>query len=99
MLTEDLYVESAEFLSETIGYAVLDTGCNTTVCGQIWLQTFIDSLSNGNARRIRHLTKREKFRFGDGPVFESVDCVEIPVFIGNKSLTLTTQVVTCNIPL
>ena len=91
--------DSTELLSETIGYAILDSGCNVTVCGQTWLNTFIESLSNENAKSIKHLQSSVKFRFGDGKIYDSVDCVQLPVYVGRKRVILTTHVVTCNIPL
>ena len=32
-------------LGETIGSAIVDSGCSRTVCGDLWLNTYIDSLS------------------------------------------------------
>ena len=38
--------------SETYGKVVLDTGCSTTVCGEIWLKSFIDYLSAADKLKI-----------------------------------------------
>ena len=63
------------------------------------MNTFIESLSNENAKSIKHIQASAKFRFGDGEVYDSIDCVELPVYVGRKRVTLTTHVVPCDIPL
>ena len=35
-------------LKETIGYALIDTGCSKTVCGSIWLDCFLNSFKERN---------------------------------------------------
>ena len=61
---------------------------------------FIDSLSTENKKAVKHVAyKNVSFRFGDGKVFPAVDCVELPVFVGSKCVTLVVNVVECDVPL
>ena len=89
----DLHEDNlSELLGETLGYAILDSGCNITVCGQLWLKTYLDSLSNENYRSVKTVKSTVKFRFGDGQIYSSTSCVHIPVFIGSQRVILKTHV-------
>ena len=57
-------------LSETIGYAIIDSGCTRTVCGETWLNTYLDTLPNNIRRQVYSESSECHFRFGDGEVIE-----------------------------
>ena len=84
-------------LGETIGMAILDSGCTRTVCGNMWLNSYLDTLSSGERKSVYSTDSDIKFRFGDGKVFSSSRAVHIPVHVGSTSATLTTQVIDANI--
>ena len=86
-------------LGETIGMAILDSGCTRTVCSNMWLNSYLDTLSSGERKSVYSTDSDIKFRFGDGKVFSSSRAVHIPVHVGSTSATLTTQVIDANIPL
>ena len=86
-------------LGETIGMAILDSGCTRTVCGNMWLNSYLDTLSSGERKSVYSTDSDIRFRFGDGKVFSSSRAVHIPVHVGSTSATLTTQVIDANIPL
>lgn len=86
-------------LGETIGYAVLDSGCTRTVCGDIWLNTYLDTLSIEERKAVKSTKSDIKFRFGDGHVYTSARAVHLPVHLGSTAATLTTQVIDLDIPL
>ena len=86
-------------MNETIGFAVIDSGCTTTVCGNIWLRTYLDTLSNRDHRSVTTEDETCDFRFGDGPVYSSTKIVIIPVTFGSEKARLATHVVECDIPL
>ena len=88
-----------DILSETIGYAVIDSGCTQTVCGNIWLRTYLDTLSNREHRAVQTEQSRCKFKFGDGPVYLSTTAVILPVTFGSNKVKLRVQVVNCDVPL
>ena len=52
--------EIGNFVGETLSCAVLDSGCTRTVCGKVWLNCYLDTLSDDdkNASRksqVKHL--------------------------------------------
>ena len=86
-------------LSETIGYAIIDSGCTRTVCGETWLNTYLDTLPNNIRRQVYSESSECHFRFGDGEVFHSDRVVMLPVQFGSESAKLGVNIVTCDIPL
>ena len=94
---ESCYIES--FLSETINKAILDSGCIHTICGRKWLDCYVDSLSDGEARQIAYEKSEHKFRFGDGKIYQSNELVKIPANIGGKKVFIQTDVIDCPLPL
>ena len=86
-------------LTETKNAALLDTGCTTTVCGNKWLETYTESLSNLQQSKIKVNNSESTFTFGDGRTFKSMKRVTIPCSIGGISVEITTDVVDCTIPL
>ena len=88
-----------ELMNETIGFAVIDSGCTKTVCGNVWLRTYLDTLSNRDHRAVTTEDSKCDFRFGDGPVYSSSKIVTIPVTFGSQKARLATHVVECDVPL
>ena len=86
-------------LGETIGCAIVDSGCTKTVCGDLWLNTYLDTLSQKDRKAVYSEKSEGIFRFGAGDIFRSNRVVHIPVHIGSLKATLATHVVPCNIPL
>ena len=88
-----------QLLGGSIGCAVVDSGCTKSVCGNIWLNTYIDSLSQKERKLIYTESSICQFRFGIGKVYTSNRIVHIPVHIGASCASLAVHVVPCNIPL
>ena len=91
--------EQERLFGETIGCAIVDSGCTTTVCGDLWLYTYLDSLSQKDRKSTYTESASRKFRFGAGKIYSSNRVVHIPVHIGNFQAILATHVVSCDIPL
>ena len=89
----------SDLVNESKGYAILDSGCTNTVCGEEWLQNFIDNLSFEDREKMVISQSDQKFTFGDGRSIRSKRKVNIPCWLGGKRGTLTTDVVDSNIPL
>lgn len=53
-------------LGETIGAALLDSGCSKTVCGEQWLECFMDTLDANDKKSISYESSQSVYRFGDG---------------------------------
>ena len=99
MLLSDLHEDQlSALLGESICQLIVDSGCNKTVCGELWLNLYLDTLSIENRKLVSDVDSVEKFKFGDGNVYSSVRCVNIPVYLGTDMFMLKTYVVRCNIP-
>lgn len=92
-------IEQCYFLGETLGYAVLDSGCNKTVCGKSWLNSYIDTLSRAEHMLVEKHTDNSTFRFGDGDPVVSRELIVIPIQLGSHKLKLMTSVVDSDVPL
>ena len=88
-----------DLVNASDGRAVLDTGCPHTVCGEPWLAKYIEKLSDDDCKSIEIEESEQSFTFGDGNNIKSNRKMKIPVWIGGKRGTLSTDVVDTNIPL
>ena len=74
----------------------LDTACNRTVTGMIWLKGFLEELKHA-PQEVQSLVKREDevemFRFGNGGVQKSVERWRLPMMVGNTLFCFWTSVV------
>ena len=85
--------------SETIGCAILDSGCSKSVCGDNWLETYLDTLSENEKKMVKYEPSDRKFKFGDNTVFTSLYKVLIPSVICSKRVMIGTDVIQTDIPL
>ena len=85
-------------LGETLGMAVIDSGCPKTVCGQEWLDENLKS-RNIDSSNLQWLKSDAIFRFGDSEPVHANKKVLLPLNIANKDILLETEVVSSNIPL
>ena len=86
-------------LGETLGCAVLDSACSTTVCGKIWLECYLDSLTPTQRSRVKECSSDKIFKFGAGSKLNSLKRVIIPCQISTNSCRIATEVVDSDIPL
>ena len=86
-------------VGETLGHAVVDTGCPCTVAGNEWLKTYVTTLSRKDRLSIRTRNSNNKFSFGDGSAYQSKCNVIVPIYVGQCRYELSIDVVDCNIPL
>ena len=89
----------SELTKECDGYAVLDSGCSNTVCGEEWMSMFIKRLSDEEQQRMVIVPSDQPFTFGDGRTVISKRKVTMPCWMGGVPGMITTDVVDCNIPL
>lgn len=97
-----LFTNSSEcevFMTEAFGSAVIDTACTKTVCGERWLNNYVNRLNPSFEQHVSKSTSNKKFRFGDGKMVNSVGKVTIPAKIGQVSCKIETEVVKQDIPL
>ena len=84
---------------ETIGCAVLDTGCNVNVCGTKWLEEYEDVLDERDRKLVKEGKTERYFRFGDGKSVKALKRVWIPGYIGKEKIRIGTEVIESDIPL
>ena len=84
---------------ETFGCAVLDCGAAKSVCGETWLEVYIDSLQENDKSKVEYSTTTSVFKFGSNKKIKALKSVKIPIELGRKKTTLQTDVVSEDIPL
>ena len=86
---------------ETLGCLVLDSGCSNNVCGEDWLTSYVQALSEEDRKLVKILPNvlKKKFRFGGDEVLPSRRVVRFPAVLAGRKVNITTQVVASTIPL
>ena len=79
--------------------AVLDSACSSTVCGEMWLDNYLNSLSDGDRKRVRKNVGHKTFKFGGGERLQSKGEYSLPGIIAGKEVTIKIDVVHSDIPL
>ena len=87
------------FTYSNFGLAVLDSGCNSTVCGEIWLKAYLDSLDAESKKLVKYESNRMFFRFGDNKPSLSEKRVTLPAVVCDKPVRIIAQIVKNEIPL
>ena len=85
-------------VDESWNHAVFDSGASKTVCGRVWLNTYVACL-NVDESRVQYSNSASIFRFGDGRRLPATSTAHIPAYIGNQQLFIDTDVVDEDIPL
>ena len=88
-----------ELTQECDGYAILDSGCSNTVCGEEWLRLFIERLSDEERQIMIIEPSEQTFTFGNGSAAASLRKVTMPCWMGGRPGMLSTDVIESNIPL
>ena len=91
----DYSVDSlSNFIYSNFGLAVLDSGCNSTVCGKIWLiRAYLDCLDVESKKSLKYEWNRMFFRFEDNNPSLSERRVTLPVFVCNKPVRIIAQII------
>ena len=89
----------AQLGSEARNCAILDCACSSTVCGQTWLDCYIDSLHENDRNKVIIKPGEKVFKFGGGEVMKSKTSVEIPAILAGQEVTIKTDVVDSELPL
>ena len=77
----------------------MNSGCSKTVCGEVWLNCYLKSLSEEELELIEEKEGGSKFKFGNGDALLSIKKVAIPALIGSRQVMIKTDVVATDIPL
>ena len=87
------------FTKNNFGLAVLDSGCNTTVCGRTWLNAYIESLNEDCMDEVMSENSVVDFKFGDNKPTRSLEKWTFPAIICGKNVKIKAQVIDDEIPL
>ena len=60
------HLQYDDTVQDNNNYAVLDSSCSCTVCGENWLNKYQESLSMCNKSKVKRRESRDVFKFGDG---------------------------------
>ena len=72
-------------IGESFGMAVLDSGCTKSVTGEMWLDEYLQTLSEQDRLQVSERSNDATFRFGDGVEVTSSKLVKFPVVIGSQN--------------
>ena len=86
-------------IGETLNMAILDSGCSKTVCGNTWMNCYLDTLSEEDKKLVKEEKSDTIFKFGDSKTICSMKRMTIPTEIAGKSVNLQTDVISYNLPL
>ena len=79
--------------------AVLDSACSSTVCGETWLENYLNSMNPQDRWKMKHTVGQKTFKFGGGEIMRSKGEYSLPAVIAGKDVMIRTDVVGSDIPL
>ena len=77
---------------------VLDSDARKTLCGQVWLVNYVDSLSEYEKSNIQFLSSYSVYRFRDDKTFNAMKKTQLPVNIGSHQVMIETDIIDSDIP-
>ena len=86
-------------VDDSKGCGILDSGCTKTVCGERWLQDYMENLTEYEKSLLKEESSPATFTFGDGITVKSKKKLTLPCMIGGIRGRVITDVVHCDIPL
>ena len=78
--------------------AVLDIACSSTVCGEHWLEDYLNSLNSEERKKASRTDNCKIFKFG-GEQLRSEGLFKIPAVVAGKETFINTDMVKSDIPL
>ena len=86
-------------VAETLGCGVLDCGTPKTVCGQAWIDSYLEILSKEDQEKVLFKDTTCSFKFGDGELKKAHTAVRLPIVLGSTKAAIDVEVVYEDIPL
>lgn len=89
------------FMTESLSSAIIDTACTRVVCGEKWLESYIDDLTQDQVNQLMQTETPScrPFHFRDGNLVYSTRNMKLPVKIGLTKCKIESEVVKDDIPL
>ena len=79
--------------------AVLDIACSSTVCGETWLENYLNSMNPQDRRKMKQTVCQKMLKFGGGEIMRSKGEYSLPAVVAGKDVLIRTDVVRSDIPL
>ena len=79
--------------------AILDSACSSTMCGENWIGSYINSLNEDDKKKSRQTVGEKTFKFVDGTRMKSKAEYCFPAVIAGKEETIKPDVVGSDIQL
>ena len=92
-IKESLLSNAGTLCMEASNKAVVDSACTANVCGEEWLDTYMDTLTEYEKALVTNEESNKHFRFGGGEILKSSGSVKIPCVLGEEKIMLRTDVV------
>ena len=89
----------SEMCCEGHNCAVHDGACSSTVCGDKWLECYLESLNEQDRAEVQSKPGTKWFKFGDRERLKSQGVYTIPAVLAGKKFLIKTDVVDYDIPL
>ena len=86
-------------VSDSFNCAVLDSACSSTVCGEDWINCYLETLDEEQKQNVKNFKSKTWFKFGDGIKLQSLKKMRIPCEIAGTRCHIETDVVASDIPL
>ena len=87
------------FVGETMGCAVIDSGCSKTVAGRQWVDCYREQVNTDGDNNMKIDKSNNVFRFGKGAPVVSQGRIKLPAKIGSQTVTIEADIVDVDIPL
>ena len=69
------------------------------MAGRLWYDEYLKTLSAAERENVMETESKSVFRFGDGVVMKSKKKAIIPVTVGQRSVSIATEIIDADIPL
>jgi hypothetical protein len=86
-------------MAEVDTRGILDCRASSDVCGEVWYDNFLKSMTEEDRKTVKSYTGEKSFRFGVGDPMKSLKMVEILVYLAGLRCTLMVDVVKSHVPL
>ena len=86
-------------VADSFNCAILDSACSSTVCGEDWINCYMETLDDKQKQNLKIFPSKTWFKFGDGIKLQSLKKIRIPCEIAGTRCHIDTDVVACDIPL
>lgn len=99
LFEDEEHDDISSLVHETLSCAVLDSGAVHSVCGQVWLDRYLQALPDEDLKKVMYAETSNVFVFGNGNRIKAHVSVVLPITLGNKNASLQADVVHNDIPM